>query len=72
MNVGNLRSKETREILAERLGKMKIDIAMIQETQWGDNGEWEQGDYIFYVTAARRNGAGNKKKDYKVEKELED
>ena len=40
---------------------MKIDIAMIQETHWGNNGEWEQGEYTFYVTAARRNGAENKK-----------
>ena len=40
---------------------MKIDIAMIQETHWGNNGEWEQGEYTFYVTAARRNGTENTK-----------
>ena len=61
MNVDDLRSKETREILSKRLRKMKIDISMIQETHWGNNGEWEQGDYTFYVTAARINGAENKK-----------
>ena len=61
MNVDDLRSKETRYILAKRLEKMKIDISMIQETHWGNNGEWKQGEYTFYATAARRNGAENKK-----------
>ena len=40
---------------------MKIDIATIQETHWGNNGEWDRGEYTIYVTAARRNGAENNK-----------
>jgi len=61
MNVDDLRSRETREILAKRLEKMKTDIEMIQEKHWENNGEWEQGEYTFYATAERRNGAENKK-----------
>ena len=45
--------------------KMKIDIALIQETHWENNGEWEQGDYTFYVTSARKMERGTKKKGYK-------
>jgi len=61
MNVDDLRSKETREILAKRREKMKIDISLIQETHWENNGEWGQGEYTFYITAARKNGTENKK-----------
>ena len=65
MNADDLRNKETREILSKRLEKMKTDIAMIQETHWENNGEWEQGDYTFYVTSARKMERGTKKKGYK-------
>ena len=44
MNLDDIRSKETREILAKSLGKMKIDVAMIQETHTGEimaNGDKE-------------------------------
>ena len=69
MNVDDLRNKETREILAKRLEKMRIDIATIQETHLENNGEWGQGEYTFYITAARKNGAENKKNGHKEEKE---
>ena len=46
-HVGDLRNRETREISAKRLTKMKIDISTIQETHWVDNGEWGEGDILF-------------------------
>ena len=47
MNVDDIRNRETREILEKRLTEMQIDIAIIQETHWVNNGEWEEGGYIF-------------------------
>ena len=47
MNVDSLRNRETRETLTKRMTKMKIDIAMIQETHWVNNGEW--GSRIYFL-----------------------
>jgi len=62
MNVDDLRNREKREILAKMLTKMQIDIAIIQETHWVNNGEWEEGEYSFYVTAARKMKKKQRKK----------
>jgi len=53
-NVDDLRNKETREIIAQRLTKMKIDISAIQETRRINNGEWGKGEYTFYMTTERK------------------
>ena len=66
MNVDDLRNRATREIVAKRLMEMKIGIATIQETHWVNNGEWEEGEYTFYVTTARKNGTETKEETKKA------
>ena len=67
MSVCYLGSKETRKIIAQRLTKMKIDIATIQETHHMSNGEWGGGNYTFYTTAARKNDLETGKKNHQRE-----
>ena len=53
MNAGDLRNKETGKIIAQRLTKMKIDIAMIQETHQMCDGE-RGGDIYFLYNRGRK------------------
>ena len=55
MNVDDLRNREKGRVIAERLKRRKVDISAIHEAHRICNGEWEEGGYIIYTTASRRN-----------------